>query len=67
MRQEYERIQQTMKDQMKRATPFDKIKKFFSRKSKSTLCFNISSLEGTIKKVFNTDNIINDNVNNFRY
>ncbi|XP_014253061.1 phosphoinositide 3-kinase adapter protein 1 isoform X2 [Cimex lectularius] len=34
MRQEYERIQQQMKDQMKRATPFERIKKFFSRKSK---------------------------------
>ncbi|KAL1123506.1 hypothetical protein AAG570_002584 [Ranatra chinensis] len=34
MRQEYERIQQAMKEQMKRATPFERIKKFFSRKSK---------------------------------
>lgn len=34
MRQEYERIQLKMKEQLKRPTPFDRIKKFFSRKSK---------------------------------
>ncbi|KAK9504830.1 hypothetical protein O3M35_009010 [Rhynocoris fuscipes] len=35
MRQEYERIQQSMKEQMKRSTPFERIKKFFTRKSKN--------------------------------
>ncbi|XP_054268083.1 phosphoinositide 3-kinase adapter protein 1-like isoform X2 [Macrosteles quadrilineatus] len=31
MREEYERIQQQMKDNMKRATPFERIRKFFTR------------------------------------
>ncbi|XP_073993161.1 DBB domain-containing protein stumps isoform X1 [Rhodnius prolixus] len=35
MRQEYERIQQSMKEQMKRSTPFERIKKFFTRKPKN--------------------------------
>ncbi|XP_014290772.1 phosphoinositide 3-kinase adapter protein 1 isoform X3 [Halyomorpha halys] len=34
MRQEYERIQLKMKEQLKRPTPLDRIKKFFSRKFK---------------------------------
>uniref|UniRef100_A0A1B6DX99 Uncharacterized protein n=1 Tax=Clastoptera arizonana TaxID=38151 RepID=A0A1B6DX99_9HEMI len=34
MREEYERIQKNMKEQLKRPTPFEKIRKFFSRKSK---------------------------------
>ncbi|XP_075215961.1 DBB domain-containing protein stumps isoform X2 [Lycorma delicatula] len=39
MREEYERIQQAMKHQMKRATPFERIRKFFSRgKSKHSTC-----------------------------
>uniref|UniRef100_A0A0A9VYH6 Phosphoinositide 3-kinase adapter protein 1 n=1 Tax=Lygus hesperus TaxID=30085 RepID=A0A0A9VYH6_LYGHE len=38
MRHEYEKIQQQMKDQLKRATPFDRIKKFFSRKHKHEGC-----------------------------
>lgn len=32
MRKEYDRIQQMLKDEMKRPTPFDRIKKLFSRK-----------------------------------
>lgn len=35
MRDEYERIQRNMKEELKRATPFERIRKFFSRKSKS--------------------------------
>lgn len=35
MRKEYERIQQIMKEEMKRATPFDRIKKLFSRGSRN--------------------------------
>lgn len=31
MRVEYDRIQQRMKDQLKRPTPFDRIKKFFGK------------------------------------
>lgn len=31
MREEYDRIQKRMKDQMKRTTPFERIRKFFSR------------------------------------
>jgi hypothetical protein len=31
MRIEYDRIQQRMKDQLKRPTPFDRIKKFFGK------------------------------------
>ncbi|KAI5692363.1 hypothetical protein M8J76_015789, partial [Diaphorina citri] len=31
MRKEYDRIQQSLKDQMKRPTPFERIRKFFSR------------------------------------
>ncbi|BES92418.1 Phosphoinositide-3-kinase adaptor protein 1 [Nesidiocoris tenuis] len=38
MRQEYEKIQNQMKEQLKRATPFDRIKKFFSRKHKHDGC-----------------------------
>lgn len=39
MRQEYERIQLKMKEQLKRPTPLDRIKKFFSRKFKRELNF----------------------------
>jgi len=41
MRVEYDRIQQRMKDQLKRPTPFDRIKKFFGKnKSKrKNFCF----------------------------
>lgn len=35
MRKEYDRIQQMLKDEMKRPTPFDRIKKLFSRKKES--------------------------------
>lgn len=31
MRVEYDRIQQCMKDQLKRPTPFERIKKFFGK------------------------------------
>lgn len=31
MRVEYDRIQQNMKDQLKRPTPFERIKKFFGK------------------------------------
>lgn len=31
MREEYDRIQRKMKDEMKRTTPFERIRKFFSR------------------------------------
>ncbi|XP_069668608.1 phosphoinositide 3-kinase adapter protein 1 isoform X2 [Periplaneta americana] len=36
MREEYERLQQKMKDQMKRPTPFDRIRNFFKGKPKET-------------------------------
>lgn len=36
MREEYERLQQNMKDHMKRATPFDRIRNFFKGKPKET-------------------------------
>ncbi|XP_011156568.2 uncharacterized protein LOC105193712 isoform X2 [Solenopsis invicta] len=36
MREEYERIQKKMKDEMKTPTPFDKIRKFFSKGKKDT-------------------------------
>lgn len=31
MREEYEKIQKAMKDNMKRSTPFERIRRFFSR------------------------------------
>lgn len=31
MREEYDRIQRRMKEQMKRTTPFERIRKFFGR------------------------------------
>lgn len=37
MREEYERIQKKMKDQMKMPTPFDRIKKFFGKGKKGEL------------------------------
>uniref|UniRef100_A0A1B6LJX6 DBB domain-containing protein n=1 Tax=Graphocephala atropunctata TaxID=36148 RepID=A0A1B6LJX6_9HEMI len=37
MREEYEKIQQSMKEHMKRATPFERIRKFFTR-SKTKNC-----------------------------
>lgn len=40
MREEYDRIQKKMKEDMKTATPFDKIRKFFS-KGKKGKCDNI--------------------------
>ncbi|XP_019883431.1 phosphoinositide 3-kinase adapter protein 1 isoform X3 [Camponotus floridanus] len=36
MREEYDRIQKRMKDEMKTPTPFDKIRKFFSKGKKDT-------------------------------
>ncbi|XP_043522299.1 uncharacterized protein LOC122535128 isoform X3 [Frieseomelitta varia] len=36
MREEYERIQKRMKEEMKAPTPFDRIKKFFSKGKKDT-------------------------------
>ena len=37
MREEYERIQKRMKEEMKAPTPFDRIKKFFSKGKKGSL------------------------------
>lgn len=43
MREEYDRIQKKMKEEMKTATPFEKIRKFFS-KGKKGKCDNISTV-----------------------
>ncbi|XP_055586427.1 uncharacterized protein LOC129739072 isoform X2 [Uranotaenia lowii] len=45
MREEYERIQQQMKEKLKRPTPFDRMKRIFSR-SKSTDSKKNSPIEG---------------------
>lgn len=41
MREEYDRIQKRMKDEMKTPTPFDKIRKFFSKGKKGKYFQNI--------------------------
>lgn len=39
MREQYERIQQCMKEEMKRPTPFERVRKFFKGKSKGKSAF----------------------------
>lgn len=45
MREEYDRIQKKMKEEMKTLTPFDKIRKFFSKGKKGKCDYNLTFLE----------------------
>lgn len=42
MREEYERIQKKMKEEMKTPTPFEKIRKFFSKGKKGKYAYSLS-------------------------
>lgn len=63
MRQEYERLQQKMKDEMKRPTPFERFKKLFSRNK--SICQE--DLKCNKETVFPTEEkIMNFSANNLR-